>query len=113
MKTSDLFMDTLIFRENDPIDRRKYTPFCLRETEDLPIFAPSAMIGEILNLILGAGATVGYLYAWRRATAPRAGTASRMRLRLWQLLFLLGLTPYVLLVFFMMDLLARTVGSSP
>ena len=75
------------------------------------------MIGEILNRILGAGATVGYLYAWRRATAPRAGTAengpSRMRLRLWQLLFLLGLTPYVLLVFFMMDLLSRTVGSSP
>ncbi len=75
------------------------------------------MIGEILNLILGAGATVGYLYVWRRVTAPRAGMEengpSRMRLRLWQLLFLLGLTPYVLLVFFMMDLLARTVGSIP
>ena len=72
------------------------------------------MIGEILNLILGAGATVGYLYVWRRATLPREQNGpSRMRLRLWQLLFLLGITPYVLLVFFMMDLLARRFGSSP
>ena len=74
------------------------------------------MIVEILNLVLGAGATVGYLYVWRRATAPGAGmeaSHSKTRLRLWQLLFLLGLTPYVLLVFFLMDLLERVLGSSP
>jgi hypothetical protein len=75
------------------------------------------MIGEILNLILGAGATVGYLYAWRRATTPRAdlevgNPASKMRVRLWQLLFLLGLTPYVLMVFFVMDLLESALGSA-
>jgi nicotinamide riboside transporter PnuC len=66
------------------------------------------VFGEILNLLTGITATIVYLYAWRRLTATRTddetnAASSRMRARLWQIAFLLGLTPYVLFVFYLMD----------
>ena len=77
------------------------------------------MLIDILNIIVGAGATVLYLYIWRRLSSTalvndeKKVPAAKMRSRIWQLLFLLGLTPYVLLVFFLMDTMRRILYSGP
>ena len=71
------------------------------------------MIESLVQMLIGAGATVGYLTVWQRilaATSPEhAGDDEtmlrrlRQRRRLAQLILFVLLTPYVLLVFRVMD----------
>ena len=66
-------------------------------------------------MIIGVSGTVGYLYAWNRVLAanrpdksnpddPQAARRARWRTRYWQLFFFLLLTPYVLGLFYLMEL---------
>ena len=71
------------------------------------------MLESITDLLLGAIGTVGYLYAWNRVLAanradegddPETLRRARWRTRWWQLCFFVVLTPYVLLMYYLMEL---------
>ena len=66
-----------------------------------------------IELILGIGGTVFYLYLWNLAlssASPQPGDLNsdenkrrKRKRRLWQLVFFIGMTPYVLLLFYAME----------
>tara|TARA_Y100001960_G_C14025294_1_gene517994 strand:- start:125 stop:442 length:318 start_codon:yes stop_codon:yes gene_type:complete len=66
-----------------------------------------------IDLILGIGGTVFYLYLWNVAlssASPQPGDLNsdenkrrKRKRRLWQLVFFIGMTPYVLLLFYTME----------
>lgn len=63
---------------------------------------------SITDLVIGAGGTVLYLYIWTSALQGWAANAAderrqRQRRRLVQILLFLCLTPYVLLLFALME----------
>ncbi len=69
------------------------------------------MLESITDMIIGAGGTVGYLYAWNRILAanrvdeeagPEDARRARWRTRYWQVFFFVLLTPYVLLLYYLM-----------
>ena len=74
------------------------------------------LLSSALDLLLGAAGIILYLYLWNRAllsTAAVAGEVSanrirRRRRRIWQILFFVGMTPYVLFLFYFME---RAQGS--
>lgn len=77
------------------------------------------MLVDILELLIGAGGSVLYLYLWRRCLSTRAaGTAGaddarmRQRRRLAQASFFLLATPYVLALFWLLERL-RTWLTEP
>ena len=71
------------------------------------------MLNSLLQIVIGAGATVGYLSLWNRILKSTAAARAegneglerrfRQRRRLAQLVLFLMLTPYVLIVFRLMD----------
>ena len=64
------------------------------------------MIETAIHLVIGAGGTALYLYVWTRVTrTPSAGPVPQRgrRRRGWQVLFFTAMTPYVLLLFFLME----------
>lgn len=70
------------------------------------------MLADILDMLIGIVGTVGYLYIWNYKLAtytPQEDMPTvqqerlKWRRRQWQLLFFIGLLPYVLLLFYMME----------
>ena len=67
------------------------------------------MLESVSNLLIGGSGMAAFIYLWNRA-APRgqkhpdtpAGKRARRRTRIWNLIFFLLLTPYVLLLFALM-----------
>ena len=67
------------------------------------------MLATVIDMLIGIGGTVIYLYFWNQALAKNSTTeldptdpSHRIktgRRRAWQIIFFLGLTPYVLLLF--------------
>ena len=68
---------------------------------------------QIVELVIGITGTVSYLYFWNRtlSSSPPISTdrhspqnlALRRRRRFYQIIFFLGMTPYVLLLYYAMD----------
>ena len=78
------------------------------------------MIGNVIEMLVGIGGTAVYLYLWNLAlsrnsttgvepTAPEHRARVRRR-RIWQILFFLSLTPYILILFAAMDRLQSAFG---
>lgn len=79
--------------------------------------AGAVMTGEhvfdsIADLVIGAAGTAAYLMLWNRAlrtgepgpdVPPETVTRHRWRKRVWQIVFFLLLTPYVLFLFYVME----------
>jgi len=79
------------------------------------------MLSDLIGLAIGIAGTVAYLYLWNRVLVscqpdtnlPPEDPENKRRTwrrRSWQLLFLLLLTPYVLLLFRLMDLARPQAG---
>ena len=78
------------------------------------------MIGTAIEMLVGIGGTTAYLYLWNLALAknstagiqPTAPTyrAKLGRRRIIQILFFLGMTPYILILFAAIDRLQATFG---
>jgi hypothetical protein len=74
------------------------------------------MIADIVDLALGVGGTVAYLYAWnvarmRVSTPNDSGAARRRRQRLVQTVFFVLLTPYILFLFWSMERIRESLGA--
>ena len=78
------------------------------------------MLDSLLQIVIGTGATVAYLSLWNRVLLSTAAARAqgdeglerrlRQRRRLAQLVLFLMLTPYVLLVFRLMDWVSESLG---
>ncbi|MFH1568036.1 MAG: hypothetical protein ABIL09_08565 [Gemmatimonadota bacterium] len=85
----------------------------MRTPPRAPTFA--GMLDSLLTLFIGVAGTLLYLRAWRGLLppAPAAGESAprpaRHRRRLVQALFLLGLTPYILFLFYLMEQVSALV----
>ena len=66
-----------------------------------------AIPDSISDMLIGAGGTAGYLYLWNAAMQRWSASAEqrreRQRRRLAQILLFVCLTPYVLLLFALME----------
>ncbi|NKB68035.1 MAG: hypothetical protein GKR89_13320 [Candidatus Latescibacteria bacterium] len=75
------------------------------------------MLESVVNLGIGGGGMAVYIYLWNRV-APRnrqhvdtpTGKLDRRRARIWNLVFFLLLTPYVLLLFALMKKAEEGLG---
>ena len=82
------------------------------------------MLESVSDLAIGVVGTVCYLYLWSKALVPKGDLESarsaepgaqvgrRWRRRSLQTLFFLGLTPYILFLFFLMDRARAFLGES-
>ena len=82
------------------------------------------MLESVSDLAIGVAGTVCYLYLWSRALAPKGDLEGepcaksevqvrrRWRWRSLQTLFFLGLTPYILFLFFLMDRARAFLGEN-
>jgi hypothetical protein len=74
------------------------------------------MIADMIDLALGVGGTVAYLYAWnvlrmRVSTPNESGAARRRRQRLVQTVFFVLMTPYILFLFWSMERIREALGA--
>ncbi len=77
------------------------------------------MLATVIEMLVGIGGTVIYLYFWNQILAKNNTTeldptdptyrAKMGRRRAWQIILFLGLTPYVLLLFAAIERIKATL----
>jgi hypothetical protein len=79
------------------------------------------MLATVIEMLVGIGGTVIYLFSWNQVLAKNSTTGldptdpsfriKSGRRRGWQIIFFLGLTPYVLLLFAAIERIKTTLLS--